>query len=151
MCKTGCGGEFQIYPKRDDVSIWVRHHKPPKLAEFLLRRILPDGSWDTPIGDFEEFYRNLYVVATHIKYGSRTVTTDGTPSALGPALKNEYPEILNSVRFCNGPHALYFTYKDKMFREEVEAVDPSFLQMFSPCRGCLKTCPTTQPFNSIIL
>ena len=222
MCKTGCGGEFQIYPKRDDVSIWVRHHKPPKLAEFLLRRILPDGSWDTPIGDFEEFYsslaqkrgvfranlwywsqvvklipakilnsmywsvhmfknymkvalrnitrhkgfsfiniaglavgmacciliflwvedersydqfhtngKNLYVVATHIKYGSRTVTTDGTPSALGPALKNEYPEILNSVRFCNGPHALYFTYKEKMFREEVEAVDPSFLQMFS--------------------
>ena len=199
-----------------------RHHKPPKLAEFILRQILPDGSWDTPIGDFEEFYNslaqvkgifradfwywgqvcklipvkimtwmywsvkmfenymkvalrnitrhkgfsfinitglavgmacciliflwvedersydqfhenggNLYIVASHIKYGSRTATSSGTPSALGPALKNEYPEIINSVRFCNGPHALYFAYKDKKFREEVETVDPSFLQMFS--------------------
>ncbi|MGD9347160.1 MAG: ABC transporter permease [Candidatus Aminicenantes bacterium] len=204
------------------MSIRNRHCKPPKFAEFLLRRILPDGSWDTPIGDFEEFYNslarergilkanlwywtqvckliptkvlnsfywsvqmfknymkvafrnitrhkgfslinitglavgmacciliflwvadersydqfhengeNLYIVATHIKYGSRTATSSGTPSALGPALKNEYPEVINSVRFCNGPHALYFAYEDKKFREEAEAVDPSFLQMFS--------------------
>jgi putative ABC transport system permease protein len=191
-------------------------------AEWLLRRILPDGTWDTPVGDFEEFYnsltkdrgvhfarmwywgqvlkliptkflnslywsvqmfknymkvalrnitrhkgfsfinitglavgmacciliflwvqdeksfdqfhtngKNLYIVATHIKYGSQTVTSSGTPSALGPALKSEYPEIVNSIRFCNGPHTLYFTYKDKKFKEEVETVDPSFLQMFS--------------------
>ncbi len=187
-----------------------------------MRRILPDGSWETPIGDFEEFYNalanergifgakrwywsqvlklipakiinstywsiqmlknymkvafrniirhrgfsfinitglavgmacciliflwiedeksydqfhekgeNLYIVATHIKYGSHTSTSSGTPSALGPALKNEYPEVINSVRFCNGPHALYFSFEDKRFREEVEAVDPSFLEMFS--------------------
>ncbi len=199
-----------------------KHHKPPKLAEILLRRILPDGSWDTPIGDFEEFYNslaresgivkvklwywgqvlklipskvsnsiywsvqmfknymkvafrniaryrgfsfinitglavgmacciliflwvedeksfdqfhekgeNLYIVATKIKYGSHTSTSSGTPSALGPALKNEYPEIVNSVRFCNGPHALYFATNGKKLREEVEAVDPSFLQIFS--------------------
>ena len=198
------------------------HHKPPKFAEFLLRRILPDESWDTPTGDFEEFYNslahesgrrranewywgqvlrlipskvlnsmywsiqmfknymkvafrnivrhrgfsfiniiglavgmacciliflwvedersfdqfhekgeNLYIVATNIQYGSRTATSSGTPSALGPALKNEYPEVVNSVRICNGPHALYITYKDKKLREEAEAVDPSFLQMFS--------------------
>ena len=214
--------EFPTFPERDDVSVGNRHHKPPKFAEFLLRRILPDGSWETPIGDFEEFYNslaresgifrakrwywsqvlklipakiinsiywssqmfnnymkvafrniarykafsfinitglavgmacciliflwvedersydqfhekgeNLYIVATHIKYGSRTATSSGTPPALGPALKNEYPEIVDSVRFCNGPHALYFTYKDKKLREEVEAVDPSFLRMFS--------------------
>jgi len=204
------------------VSIERRHYKPPKLAEFLLRRILPDGTWETPTGDFEEFYnslaqergifranvwylgqvlklipakiinttywsiqmfknymkvafrniirhkgfsvinitglavgmacciliflwvedeksydqfhkngKNMYIVATHIKYGSRTSTSSGTPSALGPALKDEYPEIVNSVRFCNGPHAMYFAYKDQKLREEVEAVDPSFLKMFS--------------------
>ena len=204
------------------MSIGNRHYKPPKLAEFLLRRILPDRTWDTPTGDFEEFYNslaresgifkanlwywsqvlrlipakiinsiywsaqmfknymkvairnivrfkgfsfinitglavgmacciliflwvedeksfdrfhekgeNLYIVATHIKYGNRTSTSSGTPPAIGPALKNEYPEIVNSARFCNGPHALYFAYEDKKFREEVEAVDPSFLRMFS--------------------
>ena len=80
---------------------------------------------------FHEKGENLYLVASHIKYGSRIATTSGTPSALGPALKIEYPEIVNSVRFCNGPHALYFEYKDKKIREESEAVDPSFLQMFS--------------------
>jgi len=80
---------------------------------------------------FHENGGNLYIVATHIKYGSRISTSSGTPSALGPALKDEYPEIVNSIRFCNGPHALYMAYKDKKLREEVEAVDPSFLQMFS--------------------
>jgi ABC-type antimicrobial peptide transport system permease subunit len=222
MSKTGCGAEYRIYPKRDDVNARKQHHKPPKLAEYLLRRILPDGYWDTPTGDFEEFYnslanernlfranmwywgqvlklipakilnsvywsvqmfknymkvsfrnimrykgfsfiniiglavgmacciliflwiedersydqfhengKNLYIVATHIKYGSRTATSSGTPSALGPALKDEYPEIVNSVRFSNGPHTLYITYEEKKLREEAEAVDPSFLQMFS--------------------
>lgn len=29
---------------------------PPKIAEKILRLILPDGGWDTPVGDFEEFY-----------------------------------------------------------------------------------------------
>ena len=46
-------------------------------------------------------------------------------------MKAEYPEIVNSPRICNGPHALNFSYGDKRFREEVEAVDPSFLEMFS--------------------
>ena len=46
-------------------------------------------------------------------------------------MKAEYPEIVNSARLCNGPHALNFSYGDKRFREEVEAGDPSFLEMFS--------------------
>ena len=198
------------------------HIKPPKIAESLLRWILPDGTWDTPIGDFEEFYNsvageksvfkakawywrqilrlipakitnstywslqmfknylkvalrvikrhkafsiiniaglatgmvccilillwvqdelgfdqfhengdNLYIVGTRMRLGSRTVTTTGTPPALGPVLKEEYPEIVRSVRFCNGPHDLYLTYGDKKFKEEAEAVDASFLEMFT--------------------
>lgn len=33
-----------------------QHLKPPRLAEQLLRLILPDKGWDTPLGDFEEVY-----------------------------------------------------------------------------------------------
>lgn len=33
--------------------------KPPQHAERLLRFILPDEGWDTPLGDFEEFYRQM--------------------------------------------------------------------------------------------
>jgi len=74
---------------------------------------------------------NLYLVGTHQRLGSRTATSSGTPPALGPALKEEYPEIVNSARFCNGPHALIFAYGEKRFREETEAVDSSLLEMFT--------------------
>ena len=33
-----------------------RPHIPPKIAERILRLILPDEGWDTPLGDFEEFF-----------------------------------------------------------------------------------------------
>jgi len=33
--------------------------KPPRIAERLLRSILPDEGWDTPLGDFEEYYNQL--------------------------------------------------------------------------------------------
>ena len=65
---------------------------------------------------------NLYLVGTHQRLGSRTATSSGTPPALGPAFKQEYPEIVNSARFCNGPHALIFAYGEKRFRELTEAV-----------------------------
>jgi len=74
---------------------------------------------------------NLYLVGTHQRLGSRTATSSGTPPALGPAFKQEYPEIVNSARFCNGPHALIFAYGEKRFRELTEAVDSSLLEMFT--------------------
>jgi len=74
---------------------------------------------------------NLYLVGTHQRLGSRTATSSGTPPALGPAFKEEYPEIVNSARFCNGPHALIFAYGAKRFREQTEAVDSSLLEMFT--------------------
>ena len=33
-----------------------RHKKPPKLAQWLLRHIIPDEKYNTPLGDFEEFF-----------------------------------------------------------------------------------------------
>jgi putative ABC transport system permease protein len=35
----------------------MKFFKPPRLAERLLRKVLPDEGWDTPLGDFEEYYR----------------------------------------------------------------------------------------------
>lgn len=199
-----------------------QHHKPPKMAECILRWILPDGTWDTPLGDFEEFYnamareeslfeantwywrqiarlipakilnsiywsvqmfknylkvalrvlrrhkgfsfiniaglaigmacciliflwvqdeisfdqfhengKNLNIVGTRMRLGSEIRASTGTPPALGPALKADYPEIVNSVRICNGPHTLYLAFGDEKFEEKAEAVDPSFLEMFT--------------------
>lgn len=36
-----------------------KSQKPPRLAESILRSILADEGWDTPLGDFEEFYSHL--------------------------------------------------------------------------------------------
>ncbi|MBN2430736.1 MAG: ABC transporter permease [Acidobacteria bacterium] len=33
--------------------------RPPQFAQWLLRRILTDKKWDTPLGDFEEYYGEL--------------------------------------------------------------------------------------------
>jgi len=30
--------------------------KPPRLAAWILDRLLPDSEWHTPLGDFEEFF-----------------------------------------------------------------------------------------------
>ncbi len=80
---------------------------------------------------FHENGDNLYIVGTRQRLGNRTSTSSGTPPALGPAFKKEYPEIINSVRFCNGPHDLIFAYNEKRFSEYVEAVDGSLLEMFT--------------------
>ena len=38
---------------------YKKSFKPPRIAERLLRSILPDRGWDTPLGDFEEFYHQM--------------------------------------------------------------------------------------------
>ncbi len=32
---------------------------PPKFAEYILRKILPDDGLDTPLGDFQEDYNEI--------------------------------------------------------------------------------------------
>jgi len=100
---------------------------------------------------FHENGDNLYLVGTHQRLGSRTATSSGTPPALGPAFKEEYPEVVNSVRFCNGPHALIFAYGEKRLREYVEAVDGSLLEMFTfpLIQGNPKTA-LTRPYSLVM-
>jgi len=45
------------------------HYRPPRLAEWLLGIILPDGEWETPLGDFEEYYNE--VASDHGEYAAR--------------------------------------------------------------------------------
>ena len=50
---------------------------------------------------FHEKADSLYLVRTHQHYGTETVQANGTVPALGPALKAEYPEVLDAARFQN--------------------------------------------------
>jgi putative ABC transport system permease protein len=100
---------------------------------------------------FHENGDNLYLVGTHQRLGDQVSLSSGTPPALGPAFKEEYPEIVNSVRFCNGPHALIFAYGEKRFREHVEAVDGALLEMFTfpLIQGDPKTA-LTKPYSLVM-
>ncbi len=52
-------------------------------------------------------------------------------NATGPALKNEYPEIVNFTRFRGGVRWLV-KYKDKEFENDILSVaDPSFFEIFT--------------------
>jgi len=197
------------------------HYKPPKLAEYFLRKLLPDEGWDTPLGDFEEDYneivaaqgiirahgwyffqivkllpgfifnsiywsltmfRNYFKITwrnivrqkgysiinisglavgmascililmwvqherSYDKYHEyaddiyRVVETqfyaDGvvfpvavTPSALAPALKEQFPEIKNSTRLTSRGWTI--KYGDNIFYEGIGLADPTFLEIFT--------------------
>lgn len=51
-------------------------YKPPKLAGFIVRQVLPDDKSYTPLGDFEEYYNELAaekgVAAAYIWYWAQT-------------------------------------------------------------------------------
>jgi putative ABC transport system permease protein len=54
-----------------------------------------------------------------------------TPAPLGPALKEQYPEIVNACRVIIAGNRM-ITYEDKSFSNDILAyADPEFLEMFS--------------------
>ncbi|MFC1565253.1 ABC transporter permease [candidate division KSB1 bacterium] len=38
-----------------------RLHRPPEIAELILKKLLPDDRWETPLGDFEEDFNEIAV------------------------------------------------------------------------------------------
>lgn len=48
----------------------LRHHQPPRLAECLLGWLLRDETWQTPLGDFEEYF-NALVETDGLRYARR--------------------------------------------------------------------------------
>ncbi|MFC1492311.1 ABC transporter permease, partial [candidate division KSB1 bacterium] len=45
----------------------AKNKKPPKIAESILKRLLPDTGWDTPLGDFEEDFNEMAVKKGNIR------------------------------------------------------------------------------------
>lgn len=93
----------------------------------ILLWIQDEMSYDT----FHENADELYVVGTHNSDGDRVFTSTSTPTALGPALKEEYPEILDYVRFANGNLPYVLSTGEKRFNERVRIADPAVLDMFT--------------------
>jgi len=80
---------------------------------------------------FHEKIEQLYVVRTWSLYEEQRSANSGTPPALGPALKSEYPEVINAARFNNGQSEMVLTYNNNHFYENVQMADPEIFEMFS--------------------
>ncbi len=109
--------------------------------------VLDELSYDK----FHENSANLYRVEENQDYSGRNYHVYVTPYPLAPALKAEIPEIVNATRyFWTG--GLLFRYKDKaFFEDDIRAVDPSFLNMFSyPLIKGDKNTALDSPYSLVI-
>ncbi|MEJ2637420.1 MAG: ABC transporter permease, partial [Calditrichia bacterium] len=83
--------------------------------------------------NFDKFQENssqLYRVIQEADYAGHDIRMARTPFPLGPALKNDFPEISDAARvFVNG---MQVKVGEKTFEDdEMIFADPSFLKMFS--------------------
>ena len=100
---------------------------------------------------FHENAPNLYRVEENQHYSGRIYHVTVTPYPLGPALKEEIPEIMDTTRYVWAGGKL-LRYEEKAFFENsVRAVDPSFLQMFTfPLLRGDKNTALESPYSLVI-
>lgn len=78
---------------------------------------------------FHEKGDDIFRIIVEEEEGFRSAGT--CPIPLAPRLKQTFPEILESTRFCNGFQDFLVECDGRTFSEEIGIVDPSFLLMFS--------------------
>jgi len=80
---------------------------------------------------FHEKIDDLYIIRTIQHYGSETAVGSGSVPALGPALREEYPEILNAARMSNGQGEYLLEYEGRPFRRNIQLADPELFQVLT--------------------
>ncbi|MCG6913970.1 ABC transporter permease [bacterium BMS3Abin03] len=84
-------------------------------------------SWDS----FQKNVNTIYLVEQDQPTSRGIFHVSVTPFPMGPALKEEIPEIKNSARY-ESPGTILMKYGEKVFYEnEARCVDPAFLKMFT--------------------
>ena len=80
---------------------------------------------------FNENLNDIYLATNYTKFGEQKQFGTGNVPALGPALKTEYPEIINSVRINNSHGEYLLTFNEKSFKERIKFADPAIFDVFS--------------------
>jgi putative ABC transport system permease protein len=83
---------------------------------------------------FDRFHKNLdkiIVVHAYLEGGTEKTTFSGCPPAVGVALKDEYPEVVNMCRYTPPYFNYTVAYGDKRFTERTAYADFSFFDIFS--------------------
>jgi len=81
---------------------------------------------------FHENANEIYRILSERQSAGEVFHSSQTPNALGPALKERYPEIVNFARFTGGFRGIILKYGDKTFNNDrVGIADPSFFDVFT--------------------
>ncbi|MCP4751243.1 MAG: FtsX-like permease family protein [Proteobacteria bacterium] len=92
----------------------------------ILLWVLDELSFDR----FHENSPNLYRTVVRVINDNGTTTSIWGPTPMGPALKEEMPEVVDFARWLPAPQ-LSLHHEDSAFNEKIIWVDPNFFQMFS--------------------
>lgn len=103
---------------------------------------------------YENFHQNrkqIFRVSVEFGEKGKTMKFAGVMPALGPALTEEVPDVLNEVRFCRDEHAV-LKYDQKKFNESnVFFVDPSVFDVFNfPFLEGNKETALRDPFSVVL-
>lgn len=103
----------------------------------IMQYVSFENSYDT----FHEDHENIYRVQFNIyKHGELVVECAAAVPAVGPAMKDNFPEVLEYCRAF--PTSGIISYEENSFREnKIQVVGPSFLKMltFPLLKGDLET------------
>ena len=115
-------------------------------AILILLWVYDEWSYDRHFEHADDLYR---VIEKQKSPNGEVSLFAPTLSAVAPALKNEYPEIIRSSRIIHTP--LTLKKGDEFIEETVVAVDPDFFKMFDVrfVRGDINTA-LNDPHNIVI-
>ena len=116
-------------------------------ALLILLWVQDELSWDS----FQKNVNTICLVEQDQPTSQGIFHVRVTPFPMGPALKEEIPEIKNSARY-GFPGTILMKYDEKVFYEnEARCVDPAFLKMFTyPLIKGDKESALSQPSSLII-
>ena len=81
---------------------------------------------------FNEKFKNIYMVASEWKYSDgKSDFIMETPTPLGPYLKDNFPEVIQSTRFEKQFGGRFLEADNKKFLEQGFAIEPSFFDIFT--------------------
>ncbi|UCC41391.1 MAG: ABC transporter permease [Candidatus Aminicenantes bacterium] len=80
---------------------------------------------------FHEQTENLYRVVNDLNYGPHSQITEGTAYPLGPAMKEEIPEVREVARLLPTRRLLVAHGEKKYYEENFYFVDPSLFEIFT--------------------
>lgn len=87
---------------------------------------------ETSYNRFHENIDRIFVVHAYLEGGTKKVDFGGCPPAVAPALKEEYPEVVNSCRYLPAEYFEYLVVFDgKKINVKTGYADPSFFDIFS--------------------